>query len=179
MRRISGEDLVGAVAVEVAGGLVGQHQRRLEHQRARDRHALLHAAGQLARPLVQRIAQADGGEQRARALALRGVTRPVAHQRRQRHVLQRAEGRQQVVELEHEAQRLAPAQRQRLRRRAPSSPRLDAVAAAVGRSSRPDDVQQRALARARRPDQGRRTRRAPSVRSTPCSTSASFGRPTL
>jgi alkylglycerol monooxygenase len=46
------EHLVGRGGVEVAGGLVGQHQRRLQHQRTGDRHALLHAAGQLARALA-------------------------------------------------------------------------------------------------------------------------------
>jgi hypothetical protein len=36
------------VVVEVAGGLVGQQQARPVHQRARDRHALLLAARELA-----------------------------------------------------------------------------------------------------------------------------------
>ena len=51
------EDLVGRMGVEVAGRLVGQHQRRRERQRARDRHALLLAAGELARQVVEAVAR--------------------------------------------------------------------------------------------------------------------------
>src|SRR5262245_11084958 len=39
------QDLVARLRVEVAGGLVGQHQRRLHHQRARDGRALALPAG--------------------------------------------------------------------------------------------------------------------------------------
>ena len=109
------------------------------HQRARDRHALLHAARELGRPLVHGVGQAHRGQQLARALlALRGADAAFAHQRRQRHVLQRGEGRQQVVELEHEAQRAAPAQRQAgvVQRPAPPRP-ASGSCPAVMRSSRP------------------------------------------
>jgi hypothetical protein len=63
------EHLVGRGGVEVAGGLVGQHQRRLQHQRAGDGHALLHAARQLARPLVHGRARPTAASRRARARA--------------------------------------------------------------------------------------------------------------
>jgi hypothetical protein len=42
-------DLLAGLRIEVAGRLVGQHQRRIAHQRAGDRHPLLLAAGQLVR----------------------------------------------------------------------------------------------------------------------------------
>ena len=61
------DDLAARGAVEVAGRLVGQHDRRIVGQRARDRHALLLAAGQLRRVVMAAIRQPDVGEQRSRA----------------------------------------------------------------------------------------------------------------
>ncbi len=48
------EHLLGAVAVERAGGLVGEQQDWLGHDRAGDSDALLLAAGQLRGQVVQR-----------------------------------------------------------------------------------------------------------------------------
>ena len=42
------DDLLAGVLVEVSGRLVGHDDRRIGRQRARHRHALLFAAGQLA-----------------------------------------------------------------------------------------------------------------------------------
>ena len=65
-------DLVGGLRVEVAGRLVGQQDRRVVDQRARDRHALLLAAGELARVVVLAVRQAERGERLGarRSLAL-------------------------------------------------------------------------------------------------------------
>ena len=52
-------DLVGGLAVEVAGGLVGQDELGLGHERAGDRDALLLPAGQLVGPAPQALAEAD------------------------------------------------------------------------------------------------------------------------
>ena len=54
------EDLGAGAAVEVAGRLVGEDDRRLAGQRAGHGDALLLAAGQLARPVLQPVAQTDG-----------------------------------------------------------------------------------------------------------------------
>jgi len=51
----------------VAGRLVGQQHARAVHQRARDSHALLLAAGELARVVIQPGAQAHALQQRTRA----------------------------------------------------------------------------------------------------------------
>ena len=51
-------DLVAGGAIEVAGRLVGEDQRRLHHGGARDRDALPLAAGKLIRPVVRAICQA-------------------------------------------------------------------------------------------------------------------------
>ena len=48
------EDLLGGLAVEVAGRLVADQQRRIGDDRAGDGDALLLAAGQLARLVLAR-----------------------------------------------------------------------------------------------------------------------------
>ena len=75
----------------------------MAHERARQRHALLLAAGQLARAMVQPVAQADLVEQFERPAARAPPAVPSRDQRRNQHVLQHAALRQQVVILEHEA----------------------------------------------------------------------------
>ena len=57
------EHLLGVAAVEIAGGLVGQHQPRRGHQRARHRRALPLAARELVRPMAQPSAEPDALEQ--------------------------------------------------------------------------------------------------------------------
>ena len=54
-------------AVEVAGGLVGEDERRVGHERAGDGHALLLAAGQLGRLVVEAVAEAQPARARSRA----------------------------------------------------------------------------------------------------------------
>ena len=44
---------IGVLRIQVAGWLVGQHNRRPRNQRPRDRHALLFAAAQLRGPVLQ------------------------------------------------------------------------------------------------------------------------------
>ena len=52
------QDLLAGRAVEVAGRLVGDDQRRVGDDRARDRDALLLAAGELVRIVVHAVGQA-------------------------------------------------------------------------------------------------------------------------
>src|SRR5437867_889605 len=96
------EDLLGRLAVEVAGGLVGEQHRGVAHDRARDRHALLLAARELARVVVHAIGEPDQLEREQGALA--ALLAAHAHeQQRQLDVLERGQHRDQVVELEDEA----------------------------------------------------------------------------
>src|SRR6185503_18661661 len=53
--------------VEVARGLVGEEQARLAHERPRDGHALLLAAGELPRIMAETLAQAHAPQDNARA----------------------------------------------------------------------------------------------------------------
>ena len=67
-------DLGAGVAVEVAGRLVGQDERRARDQRPGDRDALLLAAGELGRLVVEPVAEPDPlerGARRARARSRR------------------------------------------------------------------------------------------------------------
>ena len=52
-------DFIAGPAVEVPGRLVGEDELRVVHQGAGDRHPLLLAPGQLQRPVVEPVAQAD------------------------------------------------------------------------------------------------------------------------
>ena len=56
-------------AVEVAGRLVGEHDRRPPHERARDRHPLAFAAGELRRPERRAVREADAVERLGRPRA--------------------------------------------------------------------------------------------------------------
>src|SRR5690606_1453930 len=60
------DDRLAGGGVEIAGGLIGEQQRRPGDERARQRHALLLAARELARIVAQAFAQADLAEHRAR-----------------------------------------------------------------------------------------------------------------
>src|SRR5262245_48836662 len=96
------QDLVGTLAVEVAGGLVAEKKGRIGHDRARDPDALLLPARELARIVTHAVAQGDDLQSRldvAPALRLRQV----GEQERELHVLERGEHRNQVVHLEDEA----------------------------------------------------------------------------
>ena len=96
------EHLFGVLAVEVAGRLVGEHEQRIVHERARDRHALLLAARELAGAVVEAVAEPDDPQRRLAALAPL-VAAVVGDQERDLDVLERGEHRDQVVELEDEA----------------------------------------------------------------------------
>jgi hypothetical protein len=70
------EHALGRLRVEVAGGLVGQDQRRIQSQRADDRHALLLPAGRVRRAAVLPPGEAYLVEQPARTLRDRLVGVP-------------------------------------------------------------------------------------------------------
>ena len=98
--------------IEIAGRLVGQQDLRVVGQRADDRDALLLAAGEPRRAMVERAAPSPTRSSSCRGLA-RGPRRrgDAGDHLRQHDVLQRRELRQQVVELVDEAERAAPQQR--------------------------------------------------------------------
>jgi hypothetical protein len=98
-----GAHLQPQLGVEVRQRLVHQQQRRLDHDRARDRDALLLAAGQLPRQLVLVAGELDQREC-ARDARLHLVGRRAAHHQAERHVAPDRHVRKQRVVLEHHAE---------------------------------------------------------------------------
>ena len=135
------------MTVEVARRLIGKHACGPRHQRARERRALALAAGELARRVVEALAQAHLAQDRRGLRAGRGPCHP-PDEERHRDVVDRGELHQQMMELVDEAERLV-AQSAALgvgqRRHGPSH-HLDF--ARRGRVEPAQKVQQRALARA-------------------------------
>jgi hypothetical protein len=128
--------------VQPAEGLVEDHQPRLVDQRADQLGSPLHAAGQLARIAVGRVAQPDPGEQVARPLLGLALAQP-ARARPEGHVLQRGQPGHQRVLLEHEQPLGAGAAHRRP---------VDHHAALAGRAIAGQQERDRALAAARRAD---------------------------
>ena len=121
-------------------------------QRARDRHALLLAARQLARPMVDSIAEADLLDERARRRAgSSACARRRRHQRRDQNVLEHRALRQQAVVLKDEAD-LALRNSASAAGRARRIPAAERDGAGRRRLECAQDVEQRALAAAGRPD---------------------------
>ena len=63
------DDLLAGGGVEVAGGLVGEEERGLAHERAGDGDALALAAGELVRLVVHAVREPDRRERRLGRLA--------------------------------------------------------------------------------------------------------------
>ncbi len=105
------EDVAAVGGIQVARRLVGEQDRRVVGERAGERDALLLAAGQLRRIVMPAIGQADLVQQPARAAAASGAP---AISIGTEHVLVGGQRRNQVKELEHEADLLAAQLRQRV-----------------------------------------------------------------
>ena len=94
------DDARAGVGVEVAGGLVGEHDFGIGGEGARDGDALLFAAGQLARRVPGARGEADAVEPVGGAFARVGAA---GQFQRQQDVFQRGQRGQQLERLEHEA----------------------------------------------------------------------------
>src|SRR5579871_3891420 len=96
------DDRGAGSTVEIRGRLIGQHDLRPLHERARDRDALLLSAGKLVRPLMRMSGETDSLQQRERAAASLGG-RHADQQQRVLHVLVGVQHRHQAEVLENEA----------------------------------------------------------------------------
>src|SRR6185369_4460228 len=135
------------------GRLVGEDAVGVGRKRARDRDALALATRELRGPVQQPLREADLAERIGSALARRRALDP-ADAKRHGDVVERREFRQQVVELVDETEMaVAPlALLGRRERREVAAAEEDTPA---GRRLEPaEQVQQRALARPRRADDG-------------------------
>ena len=68
-RRKQAQDFLGALAIEVARGLVGHDERGIGDEGTRDRHALLLAARQLVGIVLHAIGEAHECQRRLDTLA--------------------------------------------------------------------------------------------------------------
>ena len=147
------EDALGVRPVEVAGGFVGEQAGRLGDERPGDRHALALPARELGREVRQPRFQPHLGQQRPRSLQRLGPG-PAPDHPRQRHVLERSEFWQQMVELIDEAEHgVAQPAAGGFVEREHRLPR-PAHFAATGPVEPAQQVQQGALARTGSPDDG-------------------------
>ena len=94
------QDSVRILRVEIAGGFVRQQQSRLIDQRAGDGNALLFAAGESARFVLEPILDA---EQFQRLFEIGGTRFDMRDVLRERDVVGGGQGRQQVVLLKDKA----------------------------------------------------------------------------
>ena len=136
--------------VERAGRLVGEQEPRPVRERPRDRDPLALPARERARRTPSPMRDRAVLEQLHRPRLALGAAEPAAHHR-QLHVLVRVQRRDQVVELEDEADRPGAVLRRILEPLEPLAPDDDRPR--VRPVERPDQVQQRALAAAGRPGQ--------------------------
>ncbi len=145
------DDGVARTAVEVAGRLVGEHDRRVADEGAGDGNALALAARQGAGSVQRPLGEPDGVERLA-GLAQPLATRDTGVQQAVGDVLQGGEPLDEVELLEHEADAPAPHGREPAVAEAADVAPVDADGAA-GRSLQcADDVHQRRLPGARRAD---------------------------
>ena len=93
-------DLRAGFAIEISGRLVGKQDLGLRRKRPRQRHALLLAAGQLARDMVMARGKSDIGKGGLGALER---ISPIEELERQRHILDRGHSRDQVKGLKYDA----------------------------------------------------------------------------
>jgi hypothetical protein len=125
--------------------LVGEQDLGAPQQRAGDRDPLLLATGHLGRQVAGPPTEADEREQliRARGVIARALAR---HERRQQHVLGGGQRREEVEELEDEAEDLAAQPGQRPVVEVVIAAAVDLHAAAGRPVERAEDVEQGALA---------------------------------
>src|SRR5687768_2297807 len=100
-------DLFRGRRVEVSGGLVGEQNGRVVHQRARDGDALSLSAGELVWPVSDSISELDALERGDGAL-LSLVGRNAGVHERKLDVVKRRRARQQVERLEHKTDLAIP-----------------------------------------------------------------------
>jgi hypothetical protein len=104
------EDVGGRCRVEIAGRLVRQHDGRIVHQRTRNGHTLLLAAGELVGLILRAVAEAQQAEHVLGPLRIAGNVRRI--EQRQFDVLHRGRARQQIEALKHETDAAAANLRQ-------------------------------------------------------------------
>ena len=144
-------DVAPVCRVQVARRFVGEHDRRIVGERAGERDALLLAARQLRGIVMRAAGQSDFLEQRRGALPRVG---DAGDFHRHGHVLVRGQRRNEVEELEHEADLLAAQAREAVFVELRDVDLIDQHLAGRRLVEARDEPEQRRFAAARRPDDG-------------------------
>jgi hypothetical protein len=145
------QDLVAGAGVEVPGRLVGQQHRWIDRERTRDGDALTLTARELVGQVLQAMGELHERQELAGAL-VDFQPRPAAQVQRKTDVFQAGERRQEVEELEDEPDLVPSDAGQVVVRELGQRPSLDAHGAAGGSIEPANQVEERRLARPRRPD---------------------------
>src|SRR5256886_14052251 len=142
------KDLRARPRIEITGGLVREDHRGIVQKSARDGDALLLTAGELARPVMDPIAEADLLERRERALT---PFLPVAAvDQGKLDVFDRVQSREQVVGLKNEADVLVADRGELIVGQLSDVLAREHVGAAVGDVQAAENVHERRLSRPRR-----------------------------
>ncbi len=144
----------GVRAVERARGLVGEEELRAVDECAGDGGALAFTAGELARAVVETVAEADGFQQFFGARAKGGAVGGFAGERGDEDIFQRGALWEQVVELEDEAHRCIPKRRQLVRVQLGEILAGYDHLAGLGLVERAEEIEQRAFSRSARAHDG-------------------------
>ena len=147
------DHLLSGLLVEIAGRFVGNENRRVRRERARQCDALLLAARQLRRIMRQPLRKPDAGKLRRRAFM--GVADAGQFQRH-RDIFQRGHGRDQMKGLKHDADIAAAKSRQRVFAQVGEVLAGDLDGAGIGAFEAGEHHQQGRLAGARGADQADR-----------------------
>ena len=146
------QHLRAVVGIKIARRLVRHQQRRLMHQRARDRGALHLAARHLLREVTEAMRNADPFRERLRARICL-VALHARQQARQRDVVGDGQRRQQVEELKYKPDLLSPHVREVVVSQRGEVAAVEHDAARRGAVHGAAQVQQRGLAAPRGPHQ--------------------------
>ena len=140
-----------ALLVEVAGRLVGEHQRRIVHKRPGDRDTLLLTAGQFVRQMVDAVRDAENFQ---KLVDVRIRELPSVEQGGHDDVFKRCEYGDQIVILENKADVLTAEHREFVAFQPVDILPVDVDRAAGGRVQPAAELQQRRFPRAGRADDG-------------------------
>ena len=152
-------DLLARVAVQRAGGFIGQHHAAAVHEGAGNGYALLLPAGELPGLVRQALAQPQALQQAGRSRAARSRAQARVDGGNF-HVVLRRQARQQLVALKDKAEMLAAQARQFIRLHGARFAAQHLVAAARRLVQAADDVHQRGFAGAGWADDGHHLARA-------------------
>src|SRR5262249_5574607 len=141
--------LLGALRVEVAGGLVGKEEHRIGNDRPSDRDALLLTTRELTREVMHAIAEPDYTKRGLNASSAVRLGHPEQEQR-QFDVFESRQNRDEMIELEDKADVLAAPTRKRPFVELSKSNIADQNTTRACAIDAPNQVEQGRLARARR-----------------------------